>query len=114
MKNENYPNHKTYLSVASTKNLVVITQMINEQVLTLADILNEISTIEKKIQYLENIKVYEVQIHYSEINDRGFKNLPQSTIPFSFTVEVQKLISDSIKKHQTTILNLKELLNQQK
>lgn len=88
--------------------------MKNEPVLTVAEIVNEISTIEKKIQYLENIKVYEVQILYNQIEDRKFYFLPQSKIPFSFTVEVQKLISDSIKKHQTTILNLKELLNQQK
>jgi len=88
--------------------------MKNKSVLTLSEILNEIFEIERKIQYLETIKVYDVQLWYSEINDREFKNLPQNKIPFSFTVEVQKLISDSIKKHQTTILNLKELINQQK
>jgi len=88
--------------------------MKNEQVLTLSEILNEISTIEKKIQYLENIKVYEVQIWYSEINDREFKNLPQNKIPFSFTVEVQKLINDSIKHYNTKLLNLFQILNQQK
>jgi len=88
--------------------------MKNESVLTIAEIVNEISTIEKKIQYLENIKVYDVQIWYSEINDREFKNLPQNKIPFSFTVEIQKLINDSIKHYNTKILNLFQLLNQQK
>ena len=88
--------------------------MKNEQVLTLAEILNEISAIEKKIQYLEKIKVYEIQIWYNEITDWEFKNLPQNKIPFSFTVEIQKLINDSIKHHNTKLLNLFQLLNQQK
>jgi hypothetical protein len=88
--------------------------MKNEQVLTLSEILNEISTIQNKIQYLENIKVYEIQLWYSEINDREFKNLPQNKIPFSFTVEIQKLITDSIKNYNTKLLNLFQLLNQQK
>lgn len=88
--------------------------MKNEQVLTVAEIVNEISTIEKKIQYLENIKVYEVQIWYNQIEDREFYSLPQSKIPFSFTVEIQKLINDAIKMHNTKLLNLFQLLNQQK
>jgi len=88
--------------------------MKNETVLTLSEILNEISTIEKKIQYLENIKVYEVQIWYNQIENREFYSLPQNKIPFSFTVEVQKLINDSIKHYNTKLLNLFQLLNQQK
>jgi hypothetical protein len=88
--------------------------MKNQTVLTLSEILNEISTIEKKIQYLENIKVYEVQIWYNQIENREFYSLPQNKIPFSFTVEVQKLINDSIKHYNTKLLNLFQLLNQQK
>jgi hypothetical protein len=88
--------------------------MKNETVLTLSEILNEISTIEKKIQYLENIKVYEVQIWFNQIENREFYSIPQNKIPFSFTVEVQKLINDSIKHYNTKLLNLFQLLNQQK
>jgi hypothetical protein len=88
--------------------------MKNQPVLTLSEIVNEIYRIEKKIKYLEIIQVCEIQIWYNKIEDREFIPLPQNKIPFSFTVEIQKLISDSIKKHQTTILNLKQLLNQQK
>ena len=88
--------------------------MKNREIFSLSEILYEISTLEKKIDWLQRIGVLEAQIWYREFNNDGFHFLPQSKIPFSFTVEVQKLISDSIKKHQTTILNLKELLNQQK
>lgn len=88
--------------------------MKNEQVLTVAEIVNEISTIEKKIMYLEKIKVYEVQIWYNQIEDREFCTLPYNWIPFSLTVEVQKLINYSIKHYNTKLLNLFQLLNQQK
>jgi hypothetical protein len=88
--------------------------MKNEPVLTLAEILNEISVLENKIQYLEKIKVKEVQIWYNTITYSQFLNLPQNKIPFSFTVEIQKLINDSIKHYNTKLLNLFQLLNQQK
>jgi hypothetical protein len=110
MKNENYPNYKLYTLAASTKNSI----MKNETVLTVAEIINEISAIEKKIQYLESIKIRDVQIWFNEIKDLSFYNLPQMKIPFSFTVEVQKLINDSIKHYNTKLLNLFQLLNQQK
>jgi hypothetical protein len=110
MKNENYPNYKLYTCTASTKNLI----MKNEPVLTLSEIVNEISYIEKKIHYLESIKIRDVQIWYNQIEDREFCSLPQTKIPFSFTVEIQKLINDSIKHYNTKLLNLFQLLNQQK
>lgn len=88
--------------------------MKNEQVLTVSEILNEISVLEKKIQYLEKIKVNQVQIWFNTIFDNEFNFLPQNKIPFSFNVEIQKLISDSIKKHNLTLQNLFQLLNQQK
>jgi hypothetical protein len=88
--------------------------MKDKQIFNLSDIVNEISILEKKIDWLQKIGVLEAQIWYREFNNEGFHFLPQNKIPFSFTVEVQKLISDSIKKHETTILNLKELINQQK
>jgi hypothetical protein len=110
MKTENYPNYKLYTLAASTKNSI----MKNEPVLTVSEILNEISAIEKKIQYLENIKVCEIMIWYNQKEDREFLPLSQSKISFSFTVEVQKLISDSIKYNNTKLLNLFQLLNQQK
>ena len=88
--------------------------MKNEPVLTVSEILNEISKIEKKIQYLENIKVCEIQIWYNQIEDREFCFLPQSKIPFSFTVLIQKVVNDSIKYHNSKLLNLFQLLNQQK
>jgi hypothetical protein len=88
--------------------------MKNREIFSLSEILNEMSIIEKKINWLQKIGVLEVQIWYREFNNEGFQFLPQRKIPFSFTVEIQKLINDSIEKHQTTFLNLKELLNQQK
>jgi hypothetical protein len=88
--------------------------MKNETVLTLSEIVNEIQTIENKIENLENVKVYEIQIWYNQIEDREFYFLPQNKIPFSFTVEIQKLINDSIKHYNTKLLNLFQLLNQQK
>jgi hypothetical protein len=88
--------------------------MKNQPVLTLSEIINEISTIEKKIQYLESIKIRDVQIWFNEIEDLSFYNLPQTKIPFSFTVEIQKLVNDSIKHYNTKLLNLFQLLNQQK
>lgn len=88
--------------------------MKNEQVLTVSEILNEISVLENKIQYLEKIKVKEIQIWYNTISYTEFLTLPQNKIPFSFNVEIQKLISDSIKKHNLTLQNLFQLLNQQK
>ena len=80
--------------------------MKNEQVLTVAEIVNEISTIEKKIQYLETIKIRDVQIWFNEMEDLSFYFLPQSKIPFSFSFEIQKLINDIIKHYNTKILNL--------
>ena len=88
--------------------------MKNEKMFNLSEIVNEIFILEQKINWLQKISVHEAQVWYKEFGNTEFYFLPQSKIPFSFTVEVQKLISDSIKKHQTTILNLKELLNQQK
>ena len=115
MKNENFLNYKRYTSVASTNDFLIITpKMKSEQVLTVTEIVNEISTIEKKIKYLENIKVCEVQLWYNQDKLREFIVLPQNKIPFSLSVEIQKLISDSIKFYNTKLLNLFQILNQKK
>lgn len=88
--------------------------MKNQPVLTISEILNEISILQKKIQFLEKIKVNEVVIWYNKKKDSEFYHLPQNVIPFSFTNEVQKLIFDSIKHNNTKLSNLIQLLNQQK
>lgn len=83
-----------------------------EPPLTVAEILTEIQAIEKKIDYLNQIKIDKVQIWYNQLNVWEYDILHQSVIPFSLSMEVNKLIRDSIKKHELTKQNLTELLKQ--
>ena len=83
-----------------------------EPPLTVAEILTEIQAIEKKIDYLNQIKFDEVQVWYKKKDVWVYEHLYQSVIPFSLSMEVNKLIRDSIKKHELTKQNLTELLKQ--